>query len=209
MWTWALTWEESSAMRWRAAYSIMYQRQRFKNSWGSLLCLVLSACLSLCMSSHQSVHCDGSRFATPVGSWCLVKLSSCLRSLFLSLRTESLSVLPLLSFSEARSHPFLLSFFLYTLSVFYSVDMAHRKQIWPRTNLLLTEREGHLCVCMCLFEGHLDIQCLPVSVHTSTVLLHPWGMREQEISPEFSCKTEEETQREGKGRQGREGKGKM
>lgn len=38
-------------MRWRAAYSIMDQRQRFKNSWGSPLCLVLSARLSLCMSS--------------------------------------------------------------------------------------------------------------------------------------------------------------
>ena len=95
-----LTWEESSAMRWRAAYSIMYQRQRFKNSWGSSLCLVLSAGLSLCMSLLKSVHCI---FATLVGRWCLVKLSSYRQSLkfFLSLR-KSLSVCFLHSLSQKQ-----------------------------------------------------------------------------------------------------------
>lgn len=182
MQTWALTWEESSAMRWRAAYSIMYQRQHFKNSWGSPLCLVLSAGLSLCMSLLQSVHCDGSRFATPVGSWCLVKLSSCrqcLHSLFLSQRM-SRSLCFICSLSQKQDST-LYSFFLYSLSVSFSVDMAQpfsNINHTQRTNLLLTVGEGSLCVCMCLFEGHHDIQCLLVSVHRSTVLLHPWGMKE-------------------------------
>lgn len=176
---WALTWEESSAMRWRAACSIMYQRQHFKNSWGSLLYLVLSAGLSLCMSFLQSVHCNSSRFATPEGSWCLVKLSSCrqcLHSLFLSQRMSLCASFALIF----RSEILLLSFFF---SLSFSVDTAqpfsniNHTQIWFSTNLLLIVREGSSYVHI-LFDGHPYIQYLPVIVHRCTVLLHPWGMKE-------------------------------
>lgn len=32
--------------------------------------------------------------------------------------------------------------------------VSNPNQNWPETNMLLTVREGRVCVCMCLFEGH-------------------------------------------------------
>lgn len=189
-------------MRWRAACSIMYQKQHFKNSWGSRLCLVLSAGLSLCMSFLQSVHCDGSRFATPAGSWCLVKLSSCRQCLHSLSLSQKMSLCTSFALFLRRREPTPLSFFLYSLSVSFSVDVAqpfsdmNHTQIWSGANLLLIVREVHVCAfCLkviLIFSTYLYQYTGPLCCF----ILEEW--KSKKISLEFSCKREEEMERESK-----------
>lgn len=117
------------------------------------------------MSCFLSVHCDGSRFATPVGSWCLVKLLSCrqcLHLLFLSPRMR-LSVCFLYSTSQKKCPT---AFFLYSHSLHFSL----LKLAWNKYSF---DSKRRTSVCMCLFEGHRNNQptCFSAQVHCAASFL--------------------------------------
>ena len=184
-------------------------------------CSVLS-CLPVCLFAClplQSVHCDGSRFASPAGSWCLVKLSSCrqsLHSLSLSPRMSPLSVLP--SFVppppslESRSHPLSLSF-LYSPSLclllgrhgasFFS-NINHA-QVRPRPG------EGSLYACALVRLKVVVISGTYVFQYTGPLccfILEEWkNKKSPQNSPAREKKREgREREQRGEGRGGRGGK---
>lgn len=172
----------------------------FKNSWGSLLCLVLSVALSFCMSFLQSIHCDGSKFAPPAWTWCLVKLSSASTEPSLPLSVPADGFQQMLNFSGRAPTPLsFTSLFLYFLSMLSTVFNSPNLNLTCRYFLWLGSEKR-------TFEGHSDM-CRRTYLYQYTgplcnFILEQWKTKK---SPENSPARVEEIERKRNGRLG-EGK---
>ena len=187
-------------------------------------CSVLS-CLPVCLFAClplQSVHCDGSRFASPAGSWCLVKLSSCrqsLHSLSLSPRMSPLSVLPSFVLPPPLLNqdptPFLFLFYTPPLCVFFSADMAHP---FLATSTMHKSgpgpgKEVYMRVRLCVWRSswYPVLTCFSTQVHCAASSLRNERTRNlpRILLQERRREREERGSREGRVGGGEGGKGKV